>query len=46
MKIPFSALRFKNEAEEQTWGINVQRYIFRDKESSYWQPVTRALAGG
>ncbi|RJP81205.1 MAG: hypothetical protein C4524_02265 [Candidatus Zixiibacteriota bacterium] len=43
MRIPFSSLRFTSDPGAQVWGINLQRYIFRDKESNYWQPVTRAL---
>jgi len=41
MKIPLNTLRFPNAGEEQTWGFNVQRYRIRDRESAFWQPVTR-----
>jgi len=39
--IPLSTLRFKENSEEQTWGFNAFRYILRNKEMSYWQPVLR-----
>jgi len=41
MKIPLSSLRFKNGGGEHIWGMNAQRYIYRDKESTYWQSVKR-----
>ncbi len=40
MKIPFSQLRFVN-SYEQTWGIQVERYIHRLEESSMWQAKKR-----
>jgi hypothetical protein len=41
MKIPFSSLRFNNTDQEMVWGVNAQRYLWRVKESTYWQRVTR-----
>lgn len=40
MKIPFSQLRFVNSFE-QTWGIQVQRYIHRNEEISLWNHKKR-----
>ena len=44
MRIPLSQLRFK-EGEEQVWGMQVIRYIFRKDELSNWQPMKRDKAG-
>jgi len=44
MKIPFSQLRFVNK-NDQTWGIQVERYIKRDEETSLWQPKERTAPG-
>lgn len=38
MKIPFSQLRFDNSAQD-TWGLEVARYIFRKDETSFWQHI-------
>lgn len=38
MKIPFSQLRF-GKSEEQIWGLQVQRRIFRKEERSTWQRI-------
>ncbi len=38
LSIPFTQLRF-NANEEQVWGFNVMRRIFRDQEDSYWQKL-------
>lgn len=35
MKIPYHCLRFANK-EEHTWGLNVERYISRKQETSWW----------
>ncbi len=35
MKIPFSALRFSSE-NENDWGVNFARNIRKDREQSYW----------
>lgn len=44
MCIPLTQLRFEY-AEEQFWGMQVGRYIFRKDESSQWQPMKREQAG-
>jgi hypothetical protein len=44
MKIPFSQLRFGN-AEEQIWGFNVNRTIFRFQERSLWQRIPNTQTG-
>ncbi|WP_340112365.1 DUF5916 domain-containing protein [Maribellus mangrovi] len=44
MQIPLTQLRFK-ESEEQVWGMNVFRYIFREDELSTWQYMKRETAG-
>jgi uncharacterized protein DUF5916/cellulose/xylan binding protein with CBM9 domain len=38
MKIPLSQLRF-GKSEEQIWGIQVMRRLFREEELSVWQRV-------
>jgi len=38
MKIPLSQLRF-GKSEEQIWGLNVVRRIFRKNEISLWQRI-------
>ena len=38
MRIPYSAFRFPKK-EQQNWGINFFRYISRNREESYWNPV-------
>jgi len=44
MRIPLSQLRFGNK-EEQTWGIQVQRRIFRKQERSVWQYIPQNTPG-
>ena len=44
MKIPFSQLRF-GKAEEQIWGFNVNRTLFRLQERSLWQRIPNNQAG-
>lgn len=44
MRIPFSQLRFGNK-EEQVWGLEVKRYLFRLNETSFWQPIARDAPG-
>ncbi|MFQ5674543.1 MAG: DUF5916 domain-containing protein, partial [bacterium] len=44
MKIPFSQLRFSNN-EEQVWGVQFTRRIFRKDERSVWQYVPRNTGG-
>lgn len=38
--IPFKTLRFP-EVEEQQWGMNIARFIMRNKEEDYWSPILR-----
>ncbi|MBI9034754.1 MAG: carbohydrate binding family 9 domain-containing protein [Bacteroidales bacterium] len=38
MKIPLTQIRF-SAAEEQTWGFQIMRQLFRKEESSTWQPM-------
>ena len=40
-KIPYRVLRF-SPAEESTWGINLNRYISRTRERSFWAMVPTA----
>lgn len=40
MKIPFSQLRFVN-SYEQTWGVQIERYIHRHEEISLWNHKKR-----
>lgn len=44
MRIPFSQLRFANK-EEQIWGLQVYRKLFRKQELSFWQPIPRDAPG-
>ena len=44
MRIPLTQLRFQ-ESEEQLWGMQVFRFIFRKEELSSWQPMEREKAG-
>lgn len=44
MKIPLSQLRFGNN-EEQIWGIEVTRHIFRNEERSRWQFIPKGAPG-
>ena len=44
MKIPLTQLRFK-KADNQTWGIQVARKLFRKDETDVWQPAAREQAG-
>lgn len=44
MRIPLTQLRFE-EGEEQLWGVQILRYIFRLDELSSWQPMKREKAG-
>ncbi len=40
LRIPLSQLRFP-KTENQVWGIQVQRRLFRKEEVSNWQPIPR-----
>ncbi|MCG8523802.1 MAG: DUF5916 domain-containing protein, partial [Pseudomonadales bacterium] len=44
MRIPLSQLRFE-EGDEQLWGMQVLRFIFRKDELSSWQPMEREKSG-
>ncbi|MGC9354673.1 MAG: DUF5916 domain-containing protein [Mariniphaga sp.] len=44
MRIPLTQLRF-NKDEEQMWGLQVFRQIFRTEELSFWQPMKRGGSG-
>ena len=44
VKIPFSQLKFGN-AENQVWGIQVQRRFFRAEERSVWQRIPQNAPG-
>jgi hypothetical protein len=44
MRIPLSQLRFSS-AEKQTWGLQVQRRIFRQEERSVWQVIPKDVTG-
>ncbi|MBN2615058.1 MAG: carbohydrate binding family 9 domain-containing protein [Bacteroidales bacterium] len=44
MKIPFSQLRFASK-DKMTWGIQIARYIFRNQEQVFWQPIPRDAPG-
>ena len=44
MRIPFSQLRF-NDRDEQTWGLNMNRYIPSRNEDVYWVLVPKNETG-
>lgn len=44
MQIPLTQLRFK-EGDEQVWGLQVLRYIFRKDELSSWQLMDKETSG-
>jgi hypothetical protein len=44
MRIPFSQLRFGN-SEEQVWGLQVTRKLFRQDERSAWQHIPKSSPG-
>ncbi len=44
MRIPLSQLRF-GDKEEHTWGIQVQRRLFRKQERSVWQYIPQNTPG-
>ena len=44
LKIPFSQLRYGNQAEP-VWGFEVQRRIFRKEERSCWQYIPQNAGG-
>ena len=44
IKIPLSQLRFSS-SDDKVWGFEVMRYIFRNEETSLWQPISREKTG-
>ncbi|HMK05843.1 MAG TPA: DUF5916 domain-containing protein, partial [Ferruginibacter sp.] len=44
IKIPFSAIRFSKNAE-QNWGLNFARFIRKINENSIWNPVNPNISG-
>ncbi|MBN1650441.1 MAG: carbohydrate binding family 9 domain-containing protein, partial [Bacteroidales bacterium] len=44
IKIPFTQLRFSEE-ENQVWGLQVKRFVYRKEERSLWQHVSNEQAG-
>jgi len=44
VRIPMSQLRFADR-DEQVWGIQVQRRLFRKEERSLWQPKLKTERG-
>ncbi|MFH1144539.1 MAG: DUF5916 domain-containing protein [Candidatus Eisenbacteria bacterium] len=44
VRIPFSQLRYGGQ-ENQVWGIQVQRRIFREEERSVWQFIAQDASG-
>jgi hypothetical protein len=44
-RIPFSQLRFRTGAGEQTWGLNILRDIARKEERSWWSPMRPDQSG-
>ena len=44
MRIPFSQLRYA-ESNEQVWGLQVERRLYRKEERSFWQFFNRDAAG-
>lgn len=44
MKIPFSQIKF-GDSEEQIWGFQVARMLFRKNEWSVWDRIPREAAG-
>jgi hypothetical protein len=44
MRIPYISLRFSKK-ELQDWGLQCLRYIRRDNENSYWNPVDPKING-
>lgn len=44
IRIPLSQLRF-NTKEERSWGLQVQRRVFREEERSVWAPMPTNQSG-
>jgi hypothetical protein len=43
-RIPLSQLRF-SDAEQQVWGLQVMRRLFRNEERSIWQRIPKGSSG-
>jgi hypothetical protein len=43
-RIPLGQLRF-NDAQEQVWGLQVHRRLFREEERSTWQRISKDQTG-
>jgi len=44
IKIPLSQLRY-GKKDEQVWGLQVTRTLFRKEETSEWQPIPKDVSG-
>ncbi|MCI0523340.1 MAG: carbohydrate binding family 9 domain-containing protein, partial [Bacteroidales bacterium] len=44
MRIPLTQLRF-SASENQTWGLEIIREIYRHDETDLWQPIARNASG-
>jgi hypothetical protein len=44
MKIPFSQLRFEKNSGD-VWGLEILRFLYRNNETSIWQPIPRDAPG-
>ena len=44
MRIPLTQLRFEGN-EQQTWGLQAGRSLFRKQEVSLWQPASKKTSG-
>jgi len=44
IRIPLSQLRFAKK-DSHSWGLNIFRYIYRNQEMSFWQPIARTAPG-
>ena len=44
MRIPLSQLRFAKQ-KNMTWGLELIRYIYRNQEKDFWQPVYQDASG-
>lgn len=44
IQIPLNQLRF-NKNQQQTWGLQVGRFVYRKEELSLWQPTPRDAPG-
>ncbi|MCK5856345.1 MAG: carbohydrate binding family 9 domain-containing protein [Bacteroidales bacterium] len=44
IKIPLSQLRFSKK-DNKVWGFNVARYIYRNEELSFWNPIPTTASG-